>query len=652
MKKRAISLAILLISSLVIFASFASAAYSWSVVTKANCLSEPNSTVVMGLSATTNAMAQDYTYASGSSAYTYVLCLQNFGNDHSCSTSWTVSPSIPKNTIVGLSSETNAHTETPYTTSPVYTSYHACFGSLSCISSTSGCNPSTYPINLFNLTANTNSHVSSESTSGYNIAICCKDTTLNAGSLACQLTDAKWAYNPIIAHGQAGLNVAGTYCDSGTPIEYDIQDSSSGNTVKTIYGYYPNATWYDVLPAGSYTFTATAYTVPNNVPKNSGTLTVKPSSESNCNNPPTCSDYTSLGSTLCQSDSCQAATNPSNPEFNNATGQLVSASCIWQDNQCKWAGNFGTDISNPPRYCDGTSCSDFAGCNSGYTYCVNASSGDLKAYCWPGFNCPTGDTPQSSTCTRLYAGCSTSACSSQFSYISYYQSDVNDTCYPGASCLFQSNSLGGGGMCNGTVSGSVTYCSNGACYNNPVTTAGCSGGYTSCVYNGFSACYPGSTCPEGSTPLGNANITCDSTTSCAAPACLNDPTQPGPKGNCGGDAYCKVGSCYSSTNYIGRCVLTISHSGDCSSGGFIDLNVTANWTGDPTSIPPDCKDTIRRVECPAQIPLPFFNTYNLIATAAVLVLIYVAVIILRKKPRRAASKKRTKRTRKTKRKKR
>ena len=605
-----------------------------------------NGTIVMGLSGITNAMGQNYTYASSAGSYPYVLCCQNFGLDKSCSADFNpYFSSAPKNEILGLSSGTQAHADLLDTTSNPY-SNKVCLGSIECISTLS-CNGN-YPLNLINATSiygNSNTHLDATSNSNYNKEVCCKISSLSTGALTCTLTNAKWKPNPIIAHGSAALNLTGVSCDPGTPVKYEIFDSN-GNSVKNISGHFPNATWSDITPSGTYTFNATIPTIAGSRIK-SDTLKVNPSSTSNCQNPPRCSDYTTQS--LCQSDSCGANNTL---DGINDTGSVASTACVWSNDQCTLVGYPASQNNNPPLYCDGSACSSFAGCDASYTYCINTTS-ISRAYCWPGFNCPTGDTPQSATCTRLSAGCSTSACSSgiDFSSQDLVQSNVNDTCdtNSGLSCLFRSNSLGGGGMCNGTATQSSTYCSNGACYKSPVSgSGGCADGYTSCVYNDLVACYPGSSCPAGSTALGESNTVCDSTTSCAASACLSAPAQT--KGNCAGDAYCctqndpncqaggTLGTCYSPTNYdTGHCEFSTTHSGDCSQGGFLDLKVIATWTGDPNRVLPSCVDSTRRVECPAQIPLPFFNAYNLIATVIVIVLIYLAIVLSKKKFRKTSS---------------
>jgi len=81
---------------------------------------------------------------------------------------------------------------------------------------------------------------------------------------------------------------------------------------------------------------------------------------------------------------------------------------------------------------------------------------------------------------------------------------------------------------------------------------------------------------------------------------------------------------------VGKCIYTQQSTGDTCDDGFLSLSWTANWIWDPsnpTHIDPQnlqakCVDGSKTVECPAQIALPFFGTYNIIAALVVVGLVY------------------------------
>tara|TARA_Y100000034_G_scaffold37614_1_gene46282 strand:- start:6923 stop:7918 length:996 start_codon:yes stop_codon:yes gene_type:complete len=79
---------------------------------------------------------------------------------------------------------------------------------------------------------------------------------------------------------------------------------------------------------------------------------------------------------------------------------------------------------------------------------------------------------------------------------------------------------------------------------------------------------------------------------------------------------------------IGTCTYVESTTDDCSDG-FLSYSWAASWTEAPEDKPAECIDGSRVIECPAQIQLPFFGIYNLIAAILLIAMIYF--IILNKK---------------------
>jgi len=76
---------------------------------------------------------------------------------------------IPANKIIGLSSETNAHAESP---SQYNYDVDVCYGDLRCASSSGDC-PLIYPIEILSLSSFTNAHIGSFA--DYPIKVCCKE---------------------------------------------------------------------------------------------------------------------------------------------------------------------------------------------------------------------------------------------------------------------------------------------------------------------------------------------------------------------------------------------------------------------------------------------------------------------------------------------
>ena len=100
----------------------------------------------------------------------------------------------------------------------------------------------------------------------------------------------------------------------------------------------------------------------------------------------------------------------------------------------------------------------------------------------------------------------------------------------------------------------------------------------------------------------------------------------------------------SSGNGIGTCQYTEVGTGDtCEDDGQLTVNLIARWIwdeinnpshSDPQGFQALCSDTTITAACPAQIELPFFGVYNLIAAIVIIALIYWAVEMSNKKRKR------------------
>jgi hypothetical protein len=80
---------------------------------------------------------------------------------------------------------------------------------------------------------------------------------------------------------------------------------------------------------------------------------------------------------------------------------------------------------------------------------------------------------------------------------------------------------------------------------------------------------------------------------------------------------------------IGKCVYSEQTDDNCDDG-FLTFSWTAAWIWDegnpehqdPNNLQAKCLDGQKTVECPAQIPLPFFGVYNILAALILISLIY------------------------------
>jgi len=95
---------------------------------------------------------------------------------------------------------------------------------------------------------------------------------------------------------------------------------------------------------------------------------------------------------------------------------------------------------------------------------------------------------------------------------------------------------------------------------------------------------------------------------------------------------------------IGTCIYNQSRDGNCDTDEFLTFSWIGKWTWDDGCgvecqiANKDKKDLCeeegsRKLICPAQIPLPFFNIYSFVAALTIIALIYV-ILILRKEKRK------------------
>ena len=620
------------IFALTFFSDFASASFTptcgvYNITYFNNNLAPQGWGIVMGLAASSNSHSDHPYNYSGDNYQWLVACnwiAPATSNPLNCSSlnNNYYSPyyNVSADKIIGLTpinvgdnyNTTNAHAEV--TQNSNYT-VSACYQGLRCVSLTSGScgNLGSSPnyFNILNLSSTTNAHIGTGS--GFNVIICCAYVgTFNYNSAAnCNLTSASWSYTSAIQGEQISAVVNGTNC-AGQLVNFNVFDAKNGLQAYQTIGdaSFPTSggslitAWSVPYSSNSsynntYEFNATlAYlgqTIQSGQSLNitSGQMVQNSSLNSSvvstqqsamCSTISACADYTPYGEKACNSDPslCNIAQNDPNSLAAKSNG-AYGFGCQWnaQTSTC----NFVASYQGAGQVL----------CDNGYTLCGSSLFG--LNYCYPGNLCPAGDFPPS---------------------------DNNGICENTDSCGGSDCNTGNNASCS--VQGGVqNLCSNGLCFNNQSAVTNmtqlCGNGYTLCLNTAkdMTYCYPGGLCPSGDAAAANSCAaslsntgTCQSGLSCAA----------GPNGG---------GECSSSSAYQGQCIYSMTNTGANCTNGLLTYQWNATWTGSPGNVPSSCADGQNVIECPAQVPLPFFTAGNTIAIIVVLVLVYVVIAMARKK---------------------
>jgi len=79
---------------------------------------------------------------------------------------------------------------------------------------------------------------------------------------------------------------------------------------------------------------------------------------------------------------------------------------------------------------------------------------------------------------------------------------------------------------------------------------------------------------------------------------------------------------------------------DPNNGSYVEYTIgSGEWHYDPNNKKSLCEDSgVTVVECPAQIELPFFGTWGIVVTIALIILIYVALSLKKHKPKKRKKK--------------
>ncbi|MCX6749744.1 MAG: hypothetical protein NTW17_03320 [Candidatus Pacearchaeota archaeon] len=101
------------------------------------------------------------------------------------------------------------------------------------------------------------------------------------------------------------------------------------------------------------------------------------------------------------------------------------------------------------------------------------------------------------------------------------------------------------------------------------------------------------------------------------------------------DSFCKfdTSSCeVPPAGETGTCYYDEETTDTCDDDGYLTVNMIARWVGaldDPLA--EKCKSNTEALQCPAQVALPFFGLYNLLATLVLIAAIYLIIETRRKK---------------------
>ncbi len=167
-------------------------------------------------------------------------------------------------------------------------------------------------------------------------------------------------------------------------------------------------------------------------------------------------------------------------------------------------------------------------------------------------------------------------------------------------------------------------------FNTSLCTGGVDGGYC-----GDSEINPGETC-DGNSTWGPIT------------GCEDFDDFIGGTLDCGGDCQFDTSDCIEpgGAAEVGTCIYTQFTDDTCDDDGFLTFTWNTTWVWDAgcdaacqnqsenLALKTKCdKDDglTDSLECPAQIPLPFFNIYSFVATLIIIALIYTAIILSKKK---------------------
>jgi len=348
-----------------------------------------------------------------------------------------------------------------------------------------------------------------------------------------------------------------------------------------------------------------------------------------------CSDYTKYGTeseTKCNDDNCDVADYSIPLSAADCSESGVNCFCAWNSttSHCEagWTrrGICGDGNVGPTEQCDDGNTISGDGCSStcvleNGTSCDNDDSLDAGEFCdttkLGGKNCTDFgfDSPNTLSCTPS-CGFNTSRCISLDGFCGDRTAQNGETCERPGSHL--SNAADWGlitGCANfGLDEGTGLICGDNCQFNTSLphctgTPGECDGGIVN----------PGETCDDDS--ISTSGLECHD---------FDEFTT----GELSCDEECKIDTyrCGPSSTETGTCYYDEETTDTCEDDGYLTVNMTARWVGaldDPLA--ERCTSSVEALQCPAQVALPFFGLYNLLAALVLITAIYLIIETRRKK---------------------
>jgi len=541
-------------------------AVACSIETEDDCLYNGNN-VVMGLSDSTNAHGE----LADPISYDYVLCC-DFGLGYTdCSSTLDDITNQPINKIIGLSSSTNAHAEIPdiLLSSSAYTSNDVCYdGVKDCASTAANCVAADGEIKMdITLSSDTNAHIG-----GYDTKICCK--------LQCDLTSAYWSENgstPIeegtsVREGVlVDLIVEGENCDWGE-ISFEVWEDDVDDD-DPIIGDNPSNVGFS---------------------GNNATGTWRTEWQDDSDGDGDLPEYYFNASVIGTSETINSQDEGS---------ELLSVTEFKPEDYCDII-NYCSNYPNPGE------------CESDAYLCkVAEASAPSEIDCGSGYNC---------SCVWTEG-----VCGPKWTAIGGYCG--NDIINPGETCDGSdwgiSLTVDDCDKFDAFAGGSLACYAQGETNECHFDTSGCSGG------NGPGPC---------NNSIVNSGEECDGTDWGGITGCSNFDEFDGGTLSCSSTCMFDTSLCTGGSgdvpSAIGSCTYDEDTTSDNCDDGFLTYSWTATWTwdvdnpehNDPNNAAAKCVGGEKTIPCPAQLELPFFSIYNVIAALILIVLIY-AILIWKKK---------------------
>ncbi|MEK7186759.1 MAG: hypothetical protein AAB690_00270, partial [Patescibacteria group bacterium] len=334
-----------------------------------------------------------------------------------------------------------------------------------------------------------------------------------------------------------------------------------------------------------------------------------------CTGVTTCSNYTDQSA--CTNDLCARASN-SVPSTVDCTASGVNCFCAWDSStsQCNGAWNIGDPLFcgdgnvGPGEQCDDGNILNGDGCsstctNEPATQCNNNNQVDL-----PGERCDGTDL-NLETCITQGFDSGDLSCYTDCSFDRSQCTSVGGFC--------GDNIIQDGETCDLSNWGPITSCSN---FGLTDGTLSCDPG--NCLFDTTQCIGPSGVC--GDTTI-NPGETCDS--GIGAFGCNDFDLFTGGELACGSPG--TTDECQFDTNQCtggtatedGTCYYDEQSTDTCEDDGYLTVNLTATWILSDGSIGsnPECQSTTETIQCPSQIPLPFFTVYNLVIALVIIALV-------------------------------